>query len=94
MFKKYIGGKYFYKELFIVIIPIIIQFFIQNFINFLDNIMVGQLGEGEIAGVAVANQYYKLFYPAIVSICTGAAIFTAQLVRRNIKNCRKCLGLS
>lgn len=78
MFRKYVADKLFYKELFIVIIPIILQFFIQNFINFLDNIMVGQLGEPEIAGVAVANQYYKLFYSMIVSICTGAAIFTAQ----------------
>jgi putative MATE family efflux protein len=78
MFKNYIGTRKFYKELFIVIIPIIIQFFIQNFINFLDNFMVGQLGEDEIASVAVANQYYKLFYPAVVSICTAASIFTAQ----------------
>ncbi len=78
MFKKYVADKLFYRELFIVIIPIILQFFIQNFMNFIDNIMVGQLGEPEIAGVAVANQYYKLFYPTIVSICTGAAIFTAQ----------------
>ena len=94
MFKKYIGGKYFYKELFIVIIPIIIQFFIQNFINFLDNIMVGQLGEGEIAGVAVANQYYKLFYPAIVSICTGAAIFTAQFNgKKKYQELQKMFGI-
>lgn len=78
MLRKYIAPKIFYKELFIIIIPIIIQFFVQNFINFLDNIMVGQLGEGEIAGVAVANQYYKIFYPILVSICQGAAIFTAQ----------------
>ncbi|NLG81606.1 MAG: hypothetical protein GX490_03650 [Bacilli bacterium] len=63
MLRKYIAPKIFYKELFIIIIPIIIQFFVQNFINFLDNIMVGQLGEGEIAGVAVANQYYKSFIP-------------------------------
>ncbi len=68
MIKKYIGSRMFYRELLIVVFPIIIQFFFQNFINFIDNIMVGQLGEGEIAGVAIANQYYKIFYPVVVSI--------------------------
>jgi len=94
MLKKYIGTKIFYQQLMIIIIPIIIQFFIQNFINLLDNIMVGQLGEDEIAGVAVANQYYKYFYPVIVSICTGAAIFTAQFNGQNkIDELKKMFGI-
>lgn len=75
---KYIADRKFYRELFIIATPIIIQYFIQHFITLLDNLMVGQLGAAEIAAVGVANQYYKLFYPAIVSICTGAAIYTAQ----------------
>ncbi len=94
MYKKYIADKMFYKQLFIIVIPIIIQFFIQNFINFLDNIMVGQLGEPEIAGVAVANQYYKLFYPVIASICTGAAIFTAQFYgQKKTDELKKMFGI-
>ncbi len=93
MFKKYIAERQFYKTLFIIILPIILQFFIQNFINLLDNIMVGQLGDSEIAAVGIANQYYKLFYPTIVSICTGAAIFTSQYFGSNkVKELQKIFG--
>lgn len=91
--KKYFADKLFYKQLFIIILPIILQFFVQNFINLLDNIMVGQLGEEEIAAVGNANQYYKLYYPTIVSICTGASIYTSQFFGSNkIKELQKIFG--
>lgn len=90
---KYFADKTFYKQLFVIITPIILQFFIQNFINLLDNIMVGQLGEEEIAAVGSANQYYRLFYPTIVSICTGASIYTSQFFGSNkIKELQKIFG--
>lgn len=92
--EKYIADKKFYKQLFIIITPIILQFFIQNFINLLDNVMVGQLGDEEVAAVGVANQYYKLFYPTIVSICTGASIYTSQFFGSNkIKELQNMFGI-
>ncbi|MDF2698595.1 MAG: Multi antimicrobial extrusion protein MatE family protein [Haloplasmataceae bacterium] len=94
MFKKYIADRKFYNQLFVVILPIILQFFIQNFVNFLDNIMVGKLGLEEIEAVAVANQYYKLFYPAITAICTGASIFMAQYFgSKKQKELQKIFGI-
>ena len=42
--KKYIGDGAFYKKLLIVALPIMIQNGLTNFVSFLDNIMVGQLG--------------------------------------------------
>jgi len=40
--------------------------------------MVSGMGEEAVAGVAIANQYYFLFFPVVTYICTGAAMFTAK----------------
>jgi putative MATE family efflux protein len=74
----FIGDKSFRKDLRVIVIPIMMQFLIQNFINFIDNIMVGSLGSHAIAGTAIANQYYSLFFPIITSIISAAAIYTVQ----------------
>ena len=42
--KKLIGTKAFYKTVLAITIPIIIQNGITNFVNLLDNVMVGRLG--------------------------------------------------
>ena len=42
--RKYIGDKAFYSMLFAVLIPIVIQSSISNFVNLLDNLMVGSVG--------------------------------------------------
>ena len=55
------GDKAFYKTVFAIIIPFIIQNTISSFVNLLDNVMVGQLGEPQINGVAVANQLFFVF---------------------------------
>lgn len=78
MERKWIGDKKFFNELRFIVIPIMLQFLIQNFINLLDNIMVGSMGKEAIASITIANQYYILFFPIVTSITTGAAIFTAQ----------------
>ena len=41
--KRFIGDKQFYRMVFAVALPIIIQNAITNFVNLLDNIMVGSL---------------------------------------------------
>ena len=53
--KKYIGDKAFYKMLFAVSVPIMIQNGITSFVNLLDNLMIGSLGTLEMSGVAIAN---------------------------------------
>ena len=42
--KKFIGDKAFYKMVLLVAVPIMVQNGITNFVNLLDNIMVGQVG--------------------------------------------------
>lgn len=76
--RKYIGNKAFYAMVFAVLIPIIIQNSISNFVNLLDNLMVGAVGTEEMSGVAIANQLMMVYNLSIFGGLSGAGIFTAQ----------------
>lgn len=78
MFKKYVGSKQFYKSLLLLTIPIMIQNGITNFVNMLDNVMVGSVGAAEMTGVAVCNQLFFVFNLCIFGAVSGAGIFGAQ----------------
>lgn len=76
--EKFIGDKAFYKMLFSVALPIMIQNGITNFVSLLDNIMVGRLGTEQMSGVAIVNQLMFVFYLVMFGGFSGAGIFTAQ----------------
>lgn len=78
MIKKYVGDREFYKKLFAVMIPILIQNVITNFVSLLDNIMVGRVGTEPMSGVAIVNQILFIFNLCIFGSLGGAGIFTAQ----------------
>lgn len=75
---KYIGTKAFYKSLLTVMVPILIQNAITNFISLLDNVMVGQIGTEQMSGVSIVNQLMFVFYLCIFGAISGAGIFGAQ----------------
>lgn len=77
-FSKYIGTKEFYKMVLLVVIPIIIQNGITNFVSLLDNIMVGQVGTEQMSGVAIVNQLIVVFNICVFGGVSSAGIFTAQ----------------
>jgi Na+-driven multidrug efflux pump len=68
----------FYSTLLTLALPIAMQNFITSSLNLIDNIMIGRLGETEIAAVGLANQIFFLFHLFLFGINSGAAIFTAQ----------------
>ena len=76
--KKFIGDRNFYRMLFQIALPILIQNGITNFVNMLDNVMVGQTGTEQMSGVAVTNQLIFVFNICIFGIVSGAGIFGAQ----------------
>ena len=76
--RKYIGDRVFYRKLFSVLVPILIQNLITNFVSLLDNIMVGQVGTEPMSGVAIVNQLLFVFNLCIFGGLAGAGIFTAQ----------------
>lgn len=78
MLKNLIGDKAFYKRLFVLMLPIMVQNGITNFVNMLDNIMIGAVGTAEMTGVAVTNQLLFVFNLCIFGAVSGAGIFGAQ----------------
>lgn len=76
--RSFIGDKKFYKYVLAIMLPIMIQTGITNFVNMLDNVMIGTLGGNETTGVAVANQLIFVFNLCIFGAVSGAGIFGAQ----------------
>lgn len=75
---KLIGNKQFYKKVLTITIPIMIQNGITNFVNMLDNIMVGQVGTEQMSGVAIVNQLIFVYNICIFGAVAGAGILGAQ----------------
>jgi len=82
-FKKYtykylFSDKTFYKKLWTLALPIIIQNFMSSFLNIIDTVMIGQVGEIQIAAVGVANQYFLLYFLVIIGIHSGSSVLISQ----------------
>ncbi len=69
----------FYRRLFIIALPIVIQNLITSSLNMLDTMMIGKVGELELASVGIANQYYFLYSLLANSIPIGSGVLIAQL---------------
>lgn len=76
--KKLIGDKEFYKRVLVITLPVVIQNVISNFVNLIDNVMVGQVGTEQMSGVAIVNELMWVFNICIFGGIAGAGIFTAQ----------------
>ncbi|MBR6800435.1 MAG: MATE family efflux transporter [Eubacteriaceae bacterium] len=76
--KKFIGDKAFYRTVFRLVVPMIIQSAITSLVSLVDNLMVGSLGTESIAAVAVTNQIFMVFNLLIFGGSSAAGIFTAQ----------------
>ena len=59
--KRLIGDRDFYRRLFAVMTPVLVQNVITNFVSLLDNVMVGQVGTEPMSGVAIVNQLIFIF---------------------------------
>ena len=86
MIKKFIGDRYFYRRVILLMLPILAQNGITQFVNMLDNLMVGQVGQAEMTGVSVANQLIFVFNLCIFGAVSGAGIFGAQFAGKGDHN--------
>jgi len=80
---RYIGNKKFYKLVILLIVPMIIQQGITNFVSLLDNVMVGSLGTEPMSGVAIVNQLIFIFNLTLFGGLSGISIFGAQFYGMN-----------
>ena len=76
--KKLIGSRAFYASVLALLIPMIVQQGITQFVNLLDNVMVGRLGTAPMSGVAIVNQIIFIFNLTIFGGLGGASLFGAQ----------------
>ena len=75
-------NKHFYRRILAVALPMMIQNGITNFVQMLDNVMVGQVGTIPMSGVAIVNQLMFVFNICVFGAASGAGIFTAQFKGR------------
>ncbi len=80
-----IGDKHFYKRLFQISFPIVLQQLLTSSLQLIDNLMVGDLGELAIGSVSVVNQLYFVIILITFGALAGAGIFTAQYFGSNEK---------
>lgn len=76
--EKYIGEKQFYKNVLFMVIPMILQNLVTNFVSLIDNIMVGRIGTEQMNGVSIVNQYIFVFNITVFGAVAGPSIFGAQ----------------
>ena len=78
MLKRFVGDRAFYRSVLTLLIPIIVQQFISNFVSLLDNVMVGRLGTEAISAASIANSVLMVFMLAIFGGLSGISIYGAQ----------------
>ncbi len=75
--------------------PIALQSLIGSSLNLIDNLMVGKLGETELAAVGVGIQPFFIFWMLMFGFVSGTATFMAQFWGAgDIRNIRKTLGFA
>ncbi|MEG1285410.1 MAG: MATE family efflux transporter [Romboutsia sp.] len=88
-------NKRFYKILFSLCIPIIVQNLISTSVNILDTVMISSLGEASVASIGIANQFFFLFNMSLSGLTGGAGVFISQFYgKKDVSNIRKVTGLN
>ena len=92
--KNFFSDKTFFKNLFLIIIPIIFQELLNSSVNLVDNFMIGQLGEVAITSVGLANQIFFVFNLILFGVNSGAAVFVGQYFGKgDFTGIHKVIGL-
>ena len=94
MFKRLLGTKEFYRGVLAIAFPIMIQNGISNFVNLLDNIMIGRIGTEQMSGVSIVNQLLFVFILCLFGTVSGAGILGAQYYgQKNMTGVRDVLRI-
>lgn len=89
-----IDKKQLNRKLARLAIPIAIQGIVTSTLSLVDNLMVGFLGETELAAVGVGSQIFMIHYLLLFGLIGGSATFMAQFYGvGDMKNIRKVAGL-
>ena len=87
--------KSFYNKMIAISVPIMLQNLISSVLNMVDTVMVGALGEAQLAAVGLANQIFFVFFLLIYGINSGCGIFIAQYWgSKDEENIKRTVGFS
>lgn len=89
------SDKKFLRKAVAITIPVAAQAMLNTILNLVDTMMIGQLGQTEIAAVGLANKVFFVFTLLLFGIVSGSSILTAQYWgKKDIKSIHKVLGMS
>lgn len=71
-------GRGFYRSAIALMLPMILQNLVTNFMALADSFMVGALGETELAAVTMANSVFYVLSLIIFGIQSGTGVLVAQ----------------
>ena len=85
----------FYKRLFLLALPLILQNLITTSLGFVDTFMVGLLGDYELSAVTAANAPIFLIQVIIFGLMSGLTILVSQYWgKQDIKAINRCMGFA
>ena len=84
----------FYKEIFVLVLPIVIQNLIVSSVSFADVLMLGQVDQTSLAASSLAGQVQFLLYVVYFGLGSALTILAAQYWgRQDKKTIAKILGM-
>ena len=85
----------FYKRLFRLALPLILQNLITTSLGFVDTFMVGMLGQNELSAVTAANTPIYLLQIIILGLLSGLSVLASQYWGKgDTENINRCMGVS
>lgn len=70
----------FYKNLWRIALPVMLQSLLQSSFNMIDQVMIGQLGEVSIAGIGLGGKFASMYSVVLGAIAAAAGIMIAQYI--------------
>ncbi len=70
------------RDLKKLIIPLIIEQFLQIFVGLADSVMVASVGEAAVSGVSLVDSVFILFINIFAALATGGAVVSGQYIGR------------
>ena len=85
----------FYKRLFLLALPLILQNLITTSLGFVDTFMVGMLGQNELSAVTAANTPIYLLQIIILGLLSGLSVLASQYWGKgDTDSINRCMGVS
>ncbi len=75
---KFVRERTFYKSMFALAVPVILQNIVVFLTQMLDTVMLGELGDVAMTASSLANQPFFIFNMLTFGLGSGAAVLTAQ----------------